>query len=188
MTPKLSSNACAQTGRNLAAPFEISTAYKPSGHMGENNSVQTRSVEGVRADLKPGLCTKVSYKSVGEPRWAGVYWQVPPNNWGDKSGLRVVDASIISFWAVGEEGGEIVEFKAGGIEGKQYTDSFGVSLGNVRLTQQWKRFEISLKGHNLSSVIGAFAWIATSDDNPGGLTFYLDAINYEKSPPASGKK
>jgi hypothetical protein len=49
----------------------------------------------------------------------------------------------------------------------------------VVLTTEWKQFEIDLGGADTSSVIGAFAWIASKDGNPGGLTFYLDDIRFK---------
>ena len=81
----------------------------------------------------------------------------------------------------GQKGGEIVEFKSGGIAGggKKHKDSYEVTLGSVALTKDWKQYEISRKGKDLSVVIGAFAWVATADANPGGLTFYLDDMRFE---------
>ena len=90
-------------------------------------------------------------------------------------------AKNITFWARGEKGGEIVEFKAGGIRDskKIYRDSFEFSTNNIILSDNWKRYEIDLARQDLSHVIGAFAWVATKDANPQGLVFYLDDIRYE---------
>lgn len=174
----------AQTVRTLTAPFDISEAYTASGYMGDGEAgtklVQMRRVAGekLRAGDVDEMCTKVTYQP-GAKAWAGVYWQSPSDNWGDRPGIRLNGASKITFWAVGAKGGEIVEFKAGGINGRAYRDSFEKSMGSVPLTNTWKQYSLPLKGQNLSSVLGAFAWIATAADNPGGLTFYLDAIRYE---------
>lgn len=75
----------------------------------------------------------------------------------------------------------MVEFKAGGINsgGKKFRDSFEASQRFFVLSQEWREYEISLRGRNLSSVIGGFAWVATADANPGGLVFYLAHISYE---------
>ena len=40
-----------------------------------------------------------------------------------------------------------------------YKDSFAATTGPVRLTTLWRRYEMNLRGQNLTSVIGAFAWI-----------------------------
>jgi len=73
-----------------------------------------------------------------------------------------------------------VEFKAGGVTGRHHEDSFEVGLGSVSLTADWRQYSISLQGASLANVIGGFAWVATSASNPGGVTFYLDAIRYER--------
>lgn len=180
----LVSSGCAQTGQTLTAPFDVSGAYIASGYMGDGEAgtkfVQMRKVAGEmpRTGDAAGICTKVTYQP-GAKGWAGVYWQSPADNWGEKPGNKIQGATKITFWAVGAKGGEIVEFKAGGISGKRYQDSFQKSMGSVALTRQWKQYSISLKGDKLSNVLGAFAWVATAADNPNGLTFYLDAIRYE---------
>lgn len=169
----------------LTAPLTVDKFYTVSGWMGDGErgrryvAVVPTTGKHARPDDTDSFYTKVSYQA-GSTGWAGVYWQAPPDNWGDVPGNRITGASRITFWAAGEMGGEIVEFKAGGIDaGKRHMDSFQVGLGNVVLTGDWKKYEISLLGQDLSSVIGAFAWVATRDANPNGLTFYLDAIRYE---------
>jgi hypothetical protein len=152
------------------------------GEKGEQY-VQVRPVAGEKPRIgdDDGLCIKVSYLQSGAVGWAGVYWQYPPNNWGDWAGRAIRGASKVVFWASGQKGGEIVEFKSGGISagGKKYRDTFEATLGSVVLSKDWKRYEISLKGKDLSNVIGAFAWVARKDANPGGLTFYLDDMRFE---------
>ena len=177
---------CAQTpqvSRTLAAPFDVSEAYVASGYMGDGEAgkpVQMRNVTGEmpRPGDTDGLCIKIAYQP-GAKGWAGVYWLSPANNWGDKPGNRIQGASKITFWAVGAKGGEIVEFKAGGVSDKQYRDSFEKSMGSVALTKQWKQYTITLAGQKTVSVLGGFAWLGKATDNPDGLTFYLDAIRYE---------
>jgi hypothetical protein len=180
----LASSGCAQSAKTLTAPFDVSTSYAPSGFMGDGEAgtkyVQMRRVAGEmpRPGDADGMSTKVSYQPGGKA-WAGVYWQSPADNWGDKPGNKISGATKITFWAVGAKGGEIVEFKAGGINGKRFQDSFEKSMGSIGLTNKWKQYSIPLKGLNLSSVLGGFAWVATAADNPNGLTFYLAAIRYE---------
>jgi hypothetical protein len=123
-------------------------------------------------------CIKVSYEP-GSRGWAGVYWQYPDGNWGKVPGREVKGAKTVEFWARGEKGGEVVSFKVGGINQLKYKDSLDISMDPVVLTTEWKQFEIDLGGADTSSVIGAFAWIASKDGNPGGLTFYLDDIRFK---------
>jgi len=188
--------ACIQLGRSqapatqasgaLATPVDITKVFVASGFMGDGEKgkqyVQVRPVAGERP--RPGdddgLTIKITYQA-GAVGWAGVYWQAPAGNWGDQPGKSVRAATKLTFWAAGLKGGEIVEFKSGGISasGKKYKDSYEATLGSVGLTKDWKRYEISLAGKNLASVIGGFAWVATADANPGGLTFYLDNVRFE---------
>lgn len=109
----------------------------------------------------------------GSKGWAGIYWQYPDGNWGDKPGKSLVGARSITFLAKGDKGNEIVEFKAGGISGRQYADSFEVSLGHTPLSKEWTAYRIDLDGKNLASVIGGFAWSAALTDNERQLVFYI---------------
>jgi hypothetical protein len=176
---------------SLPAPFDVAIKFVASGYMGDGaqaGRVQVRPVAG--ENVRPGdtdnMCYKITYQAGGN-RWAGVYWLYPPDNWGDKPGVSVQGATRITFWAAGAKGGEIVEFKAGGIKGKKYEDSFETGIGSKPLTKEWQKFEIPLQGQKLSMVIGAFAWVATADANPNGLTFYLDDIRYEGPAPKTKK-
>lgn len=131
----------------------------------------------------PG-CIKVAYIEYGSKRWGGIYWQNRQDNWGDKPGwdLSKTGYTCITFWARGDRGDEMVEFKAGGIHDrtKRYKDSFEVSLGRIPLTREWQQHRINLEGKDLSSVIGGFCWVASQPANPDGLTFYLDDIRFER--------
>jgi hypothetical protein len=172
--------------RELTLPVDVATSFVASGYMGDGE----RSRENVRVSVvvgeKPRLgdsdntCTKIEYQP-GPSGWAGVYWLSPADNWGNKPGYTIVGrAERITFWAAGARGNEIVEFKAGGIfANKRYNDSFEVSTGPIHLSTDWKEYEISLRGKNLSTVLGGFAWVATGDSNPRGLVFYLDQVRYE---------
>ena len=99
------------------------------------------------------VCVKVTY-SPGPTGWAGIYWQNKPDNWGDKPGknLKKYGYTKITFWAKGEKGGEIVEFKAGGIDasGKKFKDSLEVSTGRINLEKEWQQYTIDLEGEDLS--------------------------------------
>lgn len=165
--------------------IDVATRYVASGWMGdgEKGTQFVNLNEAYQENPKTGpICLKIAY-TIGPQNWAGVYWLNKPNNWGDNPGedLSKLAYSKVSFWARGDNGGEIVEFKAGGVnaKGKKYRDSFEVTTGKVRLEKDWRRYEIDLHGQNLSSVIGFFCWVAAGTANPSGCTFYLDDIQYE---------
>ena len=165
--------------------IDVAMFYVASGWMGDGEEgTQFVNLNEVCEEDPRSVptCQKITY-TIGPKNWAGMYWLNKPNNWGDKPGedLSKFAYSKVSFWAKGDKGGEVVEFKAGGVDskGKPYKDSFEVTTGKVRLERDWKRYEIDLTGRNLSSVIGFFCWVASGTANPNGLTFYLDDIYYE---------
>ncbi|TAM42931.1 hypothetical protein EPN54_00800 [bacterium] len=144
-------------------------------------------------------CIKIIYKK--KPgriyRWAGLYWQYPPNNWGNISkGYDLEGATKLTFWARGKYGREIInKFQVGGIAG-EYRDSGIASIGPVTLSKQWKKYTIDLRSMDnsiivsnedkecwpfmepLSRIIGGFCWATSLKDNDG-ITFYLDEIRFE---------
>jgi hypothetical protein len=159
----------------------IQNHFIPSGWMGDYSDVKTNL--GSPEDPYSGsTCIKIEYlNNVSQgARWAGIYWQNPPNNWGSRDGgFDLSKATKLTFWARGEKGGErIEEFKIGGILG-EYSDSDTAGIGPVILTQEWKQYTIDLTGKDVSYIIGGFCWSTNIDVNPDGVTFYLDEIRYE---------
>ncbi len=122
--------------------------------------------------------------------------QQPEADFGDAdAGMDLSGAQRLSFYARGENGGESVEFFAAGlgwyfdIPQKPYMDSVHkLSLGTVKLTQEWQRFEIPLQGSDLSRIGCGFGWVTNWKDNYplGEIKFYLDDIKYEWAERAPG--
>jgi hypothetical protein len=169
-------------------PFNIYTDknargnhYIPSGYMGDYNDVSID--QSCMEDPYSGeTCIKITYRpdmSQGA-RWVGVYWQYPPNNWGEKrGGFDLTGAKKLTFWARGENGGErIEEVKIGGIGGS-YPDSDSAGTGPIVLTTDWQQYEVDLEGRDLSRISGGFCFSTNLDVNPNGATFYLDDMRYE---------
>jgi hypothetical protein len=169
--------------------------YVPSGWMGDTGDIQVD--ECWTGDIHAGSTSiRVQYTAQGmgpshcngaSPcNWAGVYWQDPAGNFGDRpGGYDLSGASGLSFWARGETGSEQVSFQVGGVGcgAFPYPDSLCPPLAldpaPISLTTTWKAYTIPLAGGlDLSRVVGGFMWAATTGDNPGGATFYLDDIRY----------
>ena len=155
--------------------------FIPSGWMGDSSDL--RIDMGWSENPYFGkTCLKITYgnKASNGARWAGMYWQYPPNNWGSvDKGFDLSKAKKLTFWARGDKGGErIEEFKIGGIMG-EYSDSDTAGIGPVVLEKEWKQYTIDLQGKDLSFIIGGFAWSSNLDVNPDGCVFYLDEIKYE---------
>ena len=155
--------------------------YIPSGWMGDFGDIKFNDKHMVNPHAgTTSLQIVYTNKATQGARWAGVYWQNPPNNWGTRpGGYDLTGARKLTFWARGEKGGErIEEFKIGGITG-EYADSDVAGIGPVVLTTEWQQFTIDLEGKDLSSISGGFCWATNLDVNPDGATFYLDDIRYE---------
>jgi hypothetical protein len=155
--------------------------FAPSGWMGDYGDIKVDTAS--KDDPYLGdTCVKIVYtgKASNGARWAGMYWQNPPNNWGSiDKGLDLSKATKVTFWARGAKGGErIEEFKIGGIMG-EFSDSDSAGIGPVILNTEWTQYSIDLKGKDLSYIIGGFCWATNVDVNPEGATFYLDEIKYE---------
>jgi hypothetical protein len=160
-------------------PMALDSRFFASGWMGDGESgTEYLMLESVDANVagNPQTATHFTYAR-GPQGWAGVYWQYPDKNWGTQPGINLTGASRVTFWARGQNGGEIVEFKAGGIRG-QYEDSFEKSLGRMALTDEWQMYVIDLSGLDLTSVLGAFAWAAPAPDE-GTLSFYVAGLIIE---------
>jgi outer membrane protein OmpA-like peptidoglycan-associated protein len=154
--------------------------FAPSGYMGDSDL----SMSGAYLETPHGHgpCLRVTYKATGPKGWAGVYWQDPPNNWGDvpgRAGYDLRGATRLTFWARGEQGGERVhEFRVGGIVG-QYPDSDVAILSNVRLTNKWKQYTIDLTKKDLRHIIAGFGLFLNKAEDSGGAVIYLTDILFE---------
>ena len=155
--------------------------YMASGWMGDFGDV-TLDDKSMTNPHSGTTTIQVVYnnKATHGARWAGVYWQNPPNNWGTQpGGYDLTGAKKLTFWARGEKGGErLEEAKIGGITG-EYADSDVAGIGPIVLTKDWQQYTIDLQGKDLSSISGGFCWSANLETNPEGAIFYLDTIQYE---------
>lgn len=150
--------------------------FIPSGWMGSYDSIEFDDCwkENPRSGES---CIKISFS---DPRgWGGIAWQNPANNWGDdEGGIDLTGAKKLTFWARGDKGGEMVEFKMGIIpRNKPYFDTGKGSLGRVKLEKEWKKFEIPLEGKDLSRIMTGFVLSLKGRTEP--VVFYLDDIIYE---------
>ncbi|MDR2426433.1 MAG: hypothetical protein LBD46_04560 [Endomicrobium sp.] len=155
--------------------------YAPSGWMGDYGDLKI-NLANTESPRSGNYCIKLTYsaKMTQGAGWAGIYWQQPANNWGEKKGgYDLTGATKLTFWVRGAVGGEkIAEFKVGGITG-EFPDTDSQSIGPIELTKEWQKYTIDLKDKDLSHIIGGFCWAASKDDNPNGFVMYLDDIIYE---------
>ena len=113
----------------------------------------------------------------------------PGTNDGKKggAGMDLTGADALRFYAKGKKGGETVEFFTCGfgydVKGKKTADnpdsSVRKSLGQVKLTKDWKEYVIPLKGVNLKYIVCGFGYAVDGWANSKKDTvFYLDEIRF----------
>lgn len=173
--------------------------YIPSGWMGDHGDLKFNPGWAKNQDAKGGkdmagkekaggaedTCIQIKYTAERKQGngWSGIYWQHPSNNWGDKrGGYDLSGYAKLTFMARGEVGGEMIDkFLIGGITGQtEEGDSDEANISPVTLTKEWKKYEIPLKGLDMSHIIGGFGFAANADSNPDGFVMYLDEIKLEK--------
>ncbi len=156
------------------------THYVPSGYMGDSDLRMAGAYTKTHNAQGPAL--KIYYSAKGAKGWSGVYWQDPADNWGTvpgRAGYDLRGATKLTFWARGEKGGEkIHEVRVGGIVGK-YPDSDVASIGPIKLSTEWKQYTIDLRKRDLRHIIAGFGFFLNKFENPGGMTFYLDDIEFQ---------
>ena len=151
----------------------VASKFYASGWMGNTGAMKTD--DGCTENPHSGdVCLKVSYDA--KDNWAGISWQDPPNDWGDKEGgVNLENATMLEFWARGEKGGEKVNFFMGGIENKPFSDT-GSGKREVTLKKTWTRYRIPLDGEDLSRIKTAFGFNFGGQGKP--FAFFLDDIRY----------
>jgi len=160
----------------------VSDRFVPSNWMGDYGDLILNLNYTNNSFSKPN-CVEIIYTAARSSNagWAEIYWVYPPHNRGGEPGhINIFNgAKKLTFWARGKQGGEIAEFKMGGIAG-EYSDSVrpAISTGLIVLSNNWTQYEIDLTGMNLSQVIGGFCWISNGYQNPVGCTLYLDDMRY----------
>lgn len=158
--------------------------YCPSGWMGDFSDLHMNQ----RWDKNPAsgkYSTQIKYTAERHQGagWAGIYWQDPCNNWGDKKGgFDLTGFTKLKFKARGEKGGEIVEkFQMGGITGQgESGDSDNIDSGAITLTKEWKEYTLDLNKLDLSDIVGGFCLVFSAESDPNGATVYLDDVRFEK--------
>jgi hypothetical protein len=153
------------------------SAYYPSGRIGDVDDMH------IVPHHEGGTSLRIDYRPrrSGGLGWAGVYFQYPDDNWGQFPGRNLTGATRLTFWACADHD-TYAEFSIGGIHDPHlaYFDSLPkVSTGVVAVQPAWKRYEIDLKGRDLSSVIGGFAFATSRDRDPDARSLFIDDIELD---------
>ena len=125
--------------------------------------------------FKKGISSiKISYypHTSDKNGWVRLSWQ--------KTGsYNLTGARKLSFFARGENGGEVVEFELGSLS-SAHLDSDSAASGPVMLTKDWQEYKIILFGLDLSRITNGFSCVINRFDNREGIVFYLDEIKFER--------
>lgn len=150
--------------------------YTAAGWMGNAKAVKM-TLDSRESPHSGESCLKVEYRE--KDGWAGVVWQSPAGDWGDKAGgWNWSGAKQLSFWARGAEGGEEVSFELGLFgKDKKVPDSGKSKLEKLRLSKEWKQYTLSLEGQDLTRIKSGFAWVLAAPGKP--VVFYLDDVKVE---------
>mgnify|MGYP001571510438 CR=1 FL=1 len=120
-----------------------------------------------------------------DPNWCGIAVASFPDGWGLKpqpAYEELKNAKKLVFFARGHKGeGETIKVKVAIAGDKPHGDSAKIPAETewITLGKSWKKYELSLKGYDLTRVITPFAFVTDKAHNSGGaLTFYLDDIYF----------
>ncbi len=186
----------APQGAEAPLPLAVSPNFIPSGYFAgpEANlsGIKEGSCEDRPAEHSIGKCFKYTFQAsmldeLSGGAFGGVFWQYGANNWGESPGMKVAPgATKVTFkaWSASEEGGEAVQFSAGGIGSPTNPCKDDVNLGTsggatVTLTPTPTEYSIDLQGQTYESgIIGGFVWTAPVTSTDQVVSFYVDEMQW----------
>jgi hypothetical protein len=164
----------------VVAALDVSRAYPIVESVGANRRFRLDKTTAVEAHSPPEAW-KIEFESRGG--FGGFCWKNKAGNEGEQAGdnLSAGGYRRIAFWARGEKGGEVAEFRAGGLGNikTRHRDSFDASAGKIKLGTSWKEYAIFVKDKDLSSVMTPFCVLLYREDNAEGAVVYVDDIEYK---------
>jgi hypothetical protein len=175
-TPAASANPKA---KEATPTLDVSLAYPAVEAIGAKKRIHWAKTAPIEAHSAPDAW-KIEFEKSGG--FAGVCWKNRLGNEGEAPGDDLSKARYrrISFWAKGAAGGEVAEFRAGGLGNvkTRYQESFDVSAGKIRLTPSWSEYAIYVMDADLSSVMTPFCVLFHREDNAEHTVIYVDDIQY----------
>jgi len=114
--------------------------------------------------------------------WNGLLFEEPQGYLGQLTGngYGLTGATTLTFWARTDEPGLKVQFGMGHVN-----DTSGEKKQWFELGLDWKKYEIDLRGLDLSDIHGGFLFVVNNDNapHPDGTVFYIDEIAYDLTRP-----
>ena len=109
----------------------------------------------------------------------------------NEQGFDLSTAKKVTFYAMGQDGGEVIKFKAAGkkVDKKEISDmeifknvKFDKTTKDVTLTKDWKRFEIDLSNSDLKGITHPFGFEISKDKNNADSVFYIKGVKHDFDP------
>jgi hypothetical protein len=180
LAPSSSSAEALVTKAPAAAPaLDVGIKYPATDIIGAKRRIRLEKAEQTQAHSPPEAW-RIEFDEKGG--FAGICWKNRAGNEGEAPGddLSAAGYRRISFWAKGEAGGEIVEFRAGGLGNvkTRYRETLDVTAGKLKLGTSWTEYSIYVSNADLSSVMTPFCALFHQEDNPAKAVIYLDDIQY----------
>lgn len=106
-------------------------------------------------------------------------------------GFDLSTVKKVTFYAMGQDGGEVIKFKAAGKKVDQEALSnneifknvkFDKTTKEVTLTTDWKRFEIDLSNSDLNGITHPFGFEISKDYNQAGAVVFIKGVKYDFEP------
>ena len=159
------------------AEADSAQSYIPAGWMGDTKAIKLDPLCSEQPHSGK-TCLRCDFTT--NKGWGGVVWQSPAQDWGDRAGgFDLTGAKRLTFWAKGEKGGEVIDFKFGILaRDKRFFDTGHGGLEKVSLTKEWRQYEIPLGKQDLTRIKTGFVWNLASSGEP--ITFYLDDVQWEQ--------
>jgi hypothetical protein len=161
------------------AALDVGRVYPIVESVGANRRFHIDKTNATDAHSPPEAW-KITFESRGG--FGGFCWKNRAGNEGEAAGDNLSSGGYrrISFWARGEKGGEVAEFRAGGLGNvkTRYRDSFDVSAGKIKLGTSWKEYTIFIQDADLSSVMTPFCVLMYREDNPQDAVVFVDDMEY----------
>jgi hypothetical protein len=165
--------------KGTGAVLDVGTTFPVTESIGAKRKVHLEKVSGQDAHSGPEGW-KLQFDKTSD--FGGVCWKNKAGNEGEFPGNDLSGGKYrrIAFWAKGQRGGEVAEFRAGGLGHikTRHRDTFDVTAGKIKLGTGWGEYAIYVTDADLSSVMTPFCVLFHPEDNTNGAVIFLDDIEY----------
>jgi len=141
--------------------------------------------------FKGKTCTKYIYKAQGlgpnmceytaPCNWSGVYYLKYQDYWGvgqKRKGYSLSEYKYLKFAARANKETTVKFFTAGIDNPFGDSQKYPISIYPL-LTTQWQEYTIDISKADFSNIIGGFGIVTNKNENPSGVTIYIDEIRFE---------